>query len=124
MGETKAVLLVVDDAPENLDIAKNLLAAQYVVKAAVNGPMALKIVSKQPPDLVLLDIQMPGMNGYEVCRQLKADPATAAIPVIFLTGESDVAAQVDSAGGDGYAAKPIDPEVLLPMIEKHLAPVN
>jgi putative two-component system response regulator len=124
MGETKAVLLVVDDAPENLDIAKNLLAAQYVVKAAVNGPMALKIVSKQPPDLVLLDIQMPGMNGYEVCRQLKADPATAAIPVIFLTGESDVAAQVDSAGGDGYAAKPIDPEVLLPMIEKHLVPVD
>jgi putative two-component system response regulator len=124
MGETKAVLLVVDDAPENLDIAKNLLAAQYVVKAAVNGPMALKIVSKQPPDLVLLDIQMPGMNGYEVCRQLKADPATAAIPVIFLTGETDVAAKVDSAGGDGYAAKPIDPEVLLPMIEKHLAPVN
>lgn len=124
MGETKAVLLVVDDASENLDIAKNLLAPQYVVKAAVNGPMALKIVSKQPPDLVLLDIQMPGMNGYEVCRQLKADPATAAIPVIFLTGESDVAAQVDSAGGDGYAAKPIDPEVLLPMIEKNLAPVN
>ena len=115
---------MVDDAPENLDIAKNLLAPHYVVKAAVNGPMALKIVSKQPPDLVLLDIQMPGMNGYEVCRQLKADPATAAIPVIFLTGESDVAAQVDSAGGDGYAAKPIDPEVLLPMIEKNLAPVN
>ena len=124
MGETKAVILVVDDAPENLDIAKNLLATRYVVKAAVNGPMALKIVSKQPPDLVLLDIQMPGMNGYEVCRQLKDDPATAAIPVVFLTGESDVATQVDSAGGDGYAAKPIDPEVLLPMIEKNLAPVN
>ena len=124
MGETKAVLLVVDDAPENLDIAKNLLAPQYVVKAAVNGPMALKIVSKQPPHLVLLDIQMPGMNGYEVCRQLKADPATAAMPVIFLTGESDVAANVDAAGGDGYAAKPIDPAVLLPMIEKHLAPAG
>ena len=124
MGEIKAVLLVVDDAPENLDIAKSLLAPQYVVKAAVNGPMALKIVSKQPPDLVLLDIQMPGMNGYEVCRQLKADPATAAIPVIFLTGESDVAANVDAAGGDGYVTKPIDPESLLPMIEKHLAPAD
>ena len=119
-----AVILAVDDAPENLDIVRNLLASQYTVKAAVNGPMALKIASKQPPDLVLLDIQMPGMNGYEVCRQLKADPATAAIPVIFLTGESDVAANVNEVGGDGYAAKPIDPEALLPMIEKHLAPVN
>ena len=119
-----AVILAVDDAPENLDIVKNLLASQYTVKAAINGPMALKIASKQPPDLVLLDIQMPGMNGYEVCRQLKADPTTAAIPVIFLTGESDVAANIDAAGGDGYAAKPIDPEVLLPMIEKHLVPAD
>ena len=67
---------------------------------------------------------MPGMSGYEVCRQLKADPATSAIPVIFLTGESDVAANVDSAGGDGYVTKPIDPEALLPMIEEHLAPAD
>jgi putative two-component system response regulator len=118
------VILAVDDAPENLDIVRNLLAPQYTVKAATNGPVALKIASKQPPDLILLDVQMPGMNGYEVCRQLKADPATAAIPVIFLTGESDVAANVDSAGGDGYAAKPIDPGVLLPMIEEHLAPAD
>ena len=119
-----AVILAVDDAPENLDIVKNLLASRYTVKAAINGPMALKIASKQPPDLILLDIQMPGMSGYEVCRQLKADPATSAIPVIFLTGESDVAANVDSAGGDGYVTKPIDPEALLPMIEEHLAPAD
>lgn len=119
-----AVILAVDDAPENLDIVKNLLASQYTVKAAINGPMALKIASKQRPDLILLDIQMPGMSGYEVCRQLKADPATSAIPVIFLTGESDVAANVDSAGGDGYVTKPIDPEALLPMIEEHLAPAD
>ena len=119
-----AVILAVDDAPENLDIVKNLLASKYTVKAAINGPMALKIASKQRPDLILLDIQMPGMSGYEVCRQLKADPATSAIPVIFLTGESDVAANVDSAGGDGYVTKPIDPEALLPMIEEHLAPAD
>ena len=118
------VILVVDDTPENIDVATALLASKYTVKAAVNGPMALKIAEKQSPDLILLDIQMPGMDGYEVCRRLKADPATTAIPVIFLTGESDVAAQVDSAGGDGYAAKPIDPAVLLPMIEKHLAPAD
>ncbi len=119
-----AVILAVDDAPENLDIVKNLLASRYTIKAAINGPMALKIASRQPPDLVLLDVQMPGMNGYEVCRQLKADPATAAIPVIFLTGESDIAKEAYGAGASGYVLKPIDPAVLLPMIEKHLAPAD
>ena len=116
-----AVILAVDDAPENLDIVKNLLSPQYRVKAAVNGPMALKIAGRQPPDLVLLDVQMPGMDGYEVCRQLKADPLTAAIPVIFLTGESGVESEVAEAGGDAYVSKPIDPTVLLPIVEKHLA---
>lgn len=115
------MILVVDDAPENLDVVRNLLAPRYTVKAATNGAVALKIAGKQPPDLVLLDIQMPGMNGYEVCRQLKADPATAGIPVVFLTGESGVDADVASAGGCGYATKPVDPATLLQLIDRHLA---
>ena len=126
MNETpqRNVVLAVDDAPENLDIVRNLLASRYTVKAAVNGPMALKIAEKQPPDLILLDIQMPGMDGYEVCRRLKADPATSAIPVIFLTGESGVESEVAKAGGSEYVTKPVDPGVLLSTVEKHLADRN
>ena len=126
MNETpqRNVILAVDDAPENLDIVRNLLASRYTIKAAVNGPMALKIAEKQPPDLILLDIQMPGMDGYEVCRRLKADPATSAIPVIFLTGESGVESEVAEAGGSDYVTKPVDPGVLLSTVEKHLADRN
>ena len=118
------VILVVDDTPENIDVATALLASKYTVKAAVNGPMALKIAEKQPPDLILLDIQMPGMDGYEVCRRLKADPATSAIPVIFLTGESGVESEVAEAGGSDYVTKPVDSGVLLSTVEKHLADRN
>jgi len=116
----KAVILAVDDAPENLDVVRNLLAPRFTVKAATNGMVALKIAAKQPPDLVLLDIQMPGMDGYEVCRQLKADPATATIPVVFLTGESGVDAEVAAAGGCGCATKPVDPATLMQLIDQLL----
>ena len=116
--ENKRVVLAVDDTPENLDVVKGLLIPQYIVKAAINGMMALKIAEKQPPDIILLDVRMPGMDGYEVCRKLKASETTADIPVIFLTGESDAASQNDAleAGGSGFIAKPIDPAVLLAKI--------
>jgi len=114
----KPVVLAVDDTPENLDVVKGLLSSQYVVKAAVNGMMALKIAEKKPPDLILLDIRMPGMDGYEVCRKLKANETTAAIPVIFLTGESGAASEADAlaAGAAGYVTKPIDPDILFAKI--------
>ena len=114
----KPVVLAVDDTPENLDVVKGLLSAQYVVKAAINGMMALKIAEKKPPDLILLDIRMPQMDGYEVCRRLKANETTAAIPVIFLTGESDAESEADAleAGAVGYLTKPIDPDTLLAKI--------
>ena len=115
--ENKKVILAVDDTPENLDVVKGLLSPHYTVKAAVNGQMALKIAEKQSPDLILLDIRMPGMDGYEVCRQLKADEATAGIPVIFLTGESDVDSEVAAVGGVGYITKPIEPDALLARVE-------
>ena len=84
--------------------------------------MALKIVEKQSPDLILLDIRMPGMDGFEVCRKLKENDASAAIPVIFLTGESDAASEADAvaAGAAGYITKPIDPATLLAGIDKCL----
>jgi len=114
----KLVVLAVDDTPENLDVVKGLLSSRFVVKAAVNGMMALKIAEKKPPDLILLDIRMPQMYGYEVCRRLKANDTTTAIPVIFLTGESDAASEADAleAGAAGYVTKPIDPDALLAKI--------
>jgi putative two-component system response regulator len=122
--DKKPVVLAVDDTPENLDVVKGLLSEQYVVKAAINGMMALKIAEKQPPDLILLDIRMPKMDGYEVCRKLKANEATADIPVIFLTGESDAASEASAleVGAMGYITKPIDPDALLAKINACLSP--
>ncbi len=84
-----ATILVVDDTPANLSLMTGLLRDDYKVKAAIDGEKALRIAqASPPPDLILLDIMMPGMDGYEVCRRLKADPATRDIPVIFLTAKS------------------------------------
>jgi putative two-component system response regulator len=87
----KATILVIDDAPENLALMSNLLKDNYRVKIANSGEKALKIAaSDPPPDLILLDIMMPEMDGYEVCRKLKHDPKTRNIPVIFLTAKAEV----------------------------------
>ena len=120
--EKKPVVLAVDDTPENLDVVKGLLSPEFIVKAAINGMMALKIVEKQPPDLILLDIRMPKMDGFEVCRKLKANEASADIPVIFLTGESDAESEADAlaAGAAGFITKPIEPAALFASIEKCL----
>src|SRR5210317_774733 len=87
--DKKATVLAVDDTPENLDVVKGILGDDYQVKVAINGHIALKIAQSQAPDLILLDIMMPEIDGYEVCRQLKADPDTADIPVIFLTAKGE-----------------------------------
>lgn len=79
-------ILVVDDSPTNIDIIKSVLSDDYLIQAAVSGKVALKIAEKRKPDLILLDIMMPEMDGYEVCEALKANPVTADIPVIFVTG--------------------------------------
>ena len=82
-------VLVVDDAPENLMLLTQALADQYRVRAARDGEGALRVASSEPrSDLILRDIVMPGLDGFEVCRRLKADPASASIPVIFLTARS------------------------------------
>jgi putative two-component system response regulator len=85
----KPTILVVDDTPENIDLLCEVLDASYRTKIAVNGEKALKIAfSENKPDLILLDIMMPGMSGYEVCQALKANDATRDIPVIFVTAMS------------------------------------
>jgi putative two-component system response regulator len=120
--ETRPVILAVDDTPENLDTVKSILVPDYIVKAAINGVVALKIAARKPPDLVLLDIMMPGMDGYEVCRQLKSDSRTAHIPVIFLSGEQDSSSRAKGLelGAADYVTKPIDPVILKDSIRKQL----
>ncbi len=119
----KQVVLVVDDTPINLDIIKGILGKEYTVKVATNGKTALKIVKKQPPDLILLDIMMPEMDGYEVCRQLKNSPENANIPVIFVTAMSEVQDEVKGlgAGAIDYITKPISGPILCARVRTHLA---
>jgi len=122
--EDKQTILVVDDTPENIDVLNGVLHPQYKVKAALNGERALKIAGGDPkPDMILLDIMMPGMDGYEVCRQLKANPATAKIPVIFVTAknqEEDERKGLEIGAVD-YITKPISPGIVLARIHTHLA---
>ena len=108
-SNAKAVILLVDDQPQNLALLTDMLESEgYDVRQAINGNLALKVVKIQPPDLILLDVNMPEINGYEVCRKLKADPATAAIPVIFISAlnESWDKVQAFSVGGADYITKP------------------
>lgn len=117
-------VLVVDDTPDNLSLMSGLLRDRYRVKVANSGERALKIVqAAPPPDLVLLDIMMPGMDGYEVCRRLKQDAATRDIPVIFLTaltGTEDERKGLELGAVD-YVTKPISPPILLARVKNHLA---
>ena len=117
-------VLVVDDTPDNLVLMAELLKGRYRVKVAPNGERALKIAQTEPaPDLVLLDIMMPGMDGYEVCRQLKAREATQGIPVIFLTARSDMEDERFglALGAVDYITKPVSPPIVLARVQTHLA---
>ena len=119
-----ATVLVVDDTPENLTLMGALLRDHFMVKVANNGEKALKIaISDTLPDLVLLDIMMPGTDGYEVCRRLKATAATRDIPVIFLTARSDPDDERMglALGAVDYITKPISPPILLARVNTHLA---
>jgi len=120
----KATILVVDDTPDNLALMSNLLKSDYKVKVASGGEKALKIAGSDPkPDLILLDVMMPGMDGYEVCRQLKMDPATRHIPVIFLTAkaEAEDEAKGMDLGAVDYISKPISPPIVLARVKSQLA---
>ena len=117
-------LLVVDDTSGNLLFMNELLSPHYRVKIANSGEKALRIArSDSPPDLILLDIMMPEMNGYDVCRQLKASPMTSDIPVIFLTALTDADDEQHGLelGAVDYISKPIKPSVVLARIKTHLA---
>ena len=115
--------MVVDDTPENIDVLRGILGAEYTLKVANSGLLALKIAAAQPPDLILLDIMMPEMDGYEVCRQLKADPRTAAIPVIFITARAETEDEVQGLvlGAVDYLTKPVVPAIVKARVQTQLA---
>ncbi len=125
MGSTmeKGNILIVDDTPANLRLLSNMLAEQdYKVRSVINGQMALLAAQAAPPDLVLLDINMPGMNGYEVCAQLKADPRTQEIPIIFISALDEIQDKVKAftVGGVDYITKPFQFQEVLARVETHL----
>jgi len=120
----RPTVLVVDDTADNLSLMSDLLKDEYRVKVANSGERALAISQGDPrPDLVLLDVMMPGMDGYEVCRRLKGDLATRELPVVFLTAATDPDAERRGLelGAVDYIAKPISPPTFLARIKNHLA---
>lgn len=119
----KYKVLIVDDVAANIDIASHLLEDIYDIQAANCGTVALKIVnSDTPPDLILLDVMMPDMDGYEVCKQIKSNPKTQHIPIIFVTANIETNAEKYGfeLGAADYITKPIKPEVVLARIRTHL----
>jgi adenylate cyclase len=120
----KPTVLVVDDTPANLTLISELLRDHYKVKIAVSGERALKVATAETaPDIILLDIMMPEMDGYETCRRLKANTETTNIPVIFLTAKSEVEDEIKGfeLGAVDYITKPISPPTLLARVRTHLA---
>ncbi len=120
---SKQTILIVDDTPINIDILRGLLSPHYRIKAAIDGETALRIArADPPPDLVLLDIMMPGMDGYQVCNHLKSDSTTAHIPIVFITAkgeESDERKGLEMGAVD-YIVKPFSPPIVAARVRNHL----
>ena len=119
---SKQTILIVDDAPENINMLHGILGSDFRVKFALNGEKALEIAFKNPPDLILLDIMMPGMDGYEVCRRLKSADATKKIPIIFVTAkaESKDEKRGFQLGAAAYIKKPFKDTIVRELVKAHL----
>jgi putative two-component system response regulator len=122
MNSTSTVLIV-DDAPENIHVLCAILGNDYQLKVAITGQLALKIVAMQPPDLIILDVMMPGLDGYEVCRQIKENEATRHIPVIFVTARRNIEDETRGfeVGAADYITKPFSQPIVLARVQAHLA---
>lgn len=122
MNSERQTVLVVDDAPDNITLISGVLKNIYQVKVAINGAKALEMIRKNSPDIILLDVVMPMMDGYEVCRQLKSDALYKDIPIIFLTAKNDVKAESRGLelGAADYITKPVNPAILLSRLKTHL----
>jgi len=121
-GKTQTILIV-DDTQENILLLSEVLESDYMTKAAIDGERALKIAfAAEPPDLILLDVMMPGMSGYEVCKRLKENPNTSHIPVIFVTAMGEVEDETKGLelGAVDYITKPISPPIVMARVKTHL----
>lgn len=124
MLEYPGNILVVDDTLANLDLLSQILGGEgYEVRAARSGAAAIRSIFLAPPDLILMDMRMPGMDGVETCRQLKANPVTCNIPIIFISAADDLQSKLEAfeAGGADYVTKPFQPEEVLVRVHTHLA---
>jgi putative two-component system response regulator len=124
--DTRPRLLIVDDEPTNLQVLRHILQAHYRLLFATDGERALAIARQQHPDLILLDVMMPGTDGYSVCAQLKADAATEHIPVIFVTALSDTQdeARGFDVGAVDYITKPVSAPIVRARVRTHLSLVR
>lgn len=124
--DNKKSILIVDDTPENIDVLDGILNEDYRIFVATNGPTALKLAKKNIPDLILLDVMMPEMDGYEVCEKLKEDEDTKKIPVVFVTAKTEVESEIKgfSLGAVDYITKPISPPIVQARVKTHLTIQN
>ena len=103
-----AKILIVDDTPQNIDLLSDMLAGfDCELIVGTSGARALELAARRQPDLILLDVMMPGMDGFEVCRRLKSDPVTAELPVVFVTARTEDVSLGFAVGGADYVTKPI-----------------
>ena len=123
---TQPLILAVDDEASNLQLLRQILQDHYRLRFAKDGPRALELAREERPDLILLDVMMPGMSGYEVCAALKADPALAAIPIIFVTALNETADELEGfeAGAVDYITKPVSPPIVRARVRTHLSLVR
>lgn len=122
MADLRPKILVVDDIPSNVHVLSRILKDDYDIYFATDGEKALDLVQARMPDLVLLDIMMPGMDGFEVCRRIKADPAIHDIPVIFISAKSEVEDETRGleVGAIDFITKPISPPIVKARVRNHL----
>jgi signal transduction histidine kinase len=116
-------LLIIDDVPENVEVLGHCLTDEFDVEYALSGPEGLELIRRNPPQLVLLDAMMPGMDGYAVCAELQAEPGTADIPIVFVTAKSDAESESRAlaAGAVDFLHKPVNPDVAKARVTLHLA---
>ena len=125
-ADTRPLLLLVDDEPNNLQVLRHILQEDYRLLFAKEGMRALEMAERERPDLILLDVMMPGMTGYEVCEQLKASPELKAIPVIFVSALGDVEDETRGfdVGAVDYITKPVSPPIVRARVRTHLSLVR
>jgi putative two-component system response regulator len=126
MNTKLPLILAVDDEASNLQLLRQILQDEFRLRFAKDGARALELTQAERPDLILLDVMMPGMSGYEVCAALKADPATAAIPVIFVSALSETDDELEgfNAGAVDYITKPVSPPIVRARVRTHLSLVR